>query len=217
MKTAPFDIDRAGFEENLFELLAVREQSPQRTLSRRIPETDRAARPLLGGPSDEPSLQCQVRLQKMMAGSWHADLGFSDALRSLLISKRVGLSAKLCQRLAELLALQPGWDGESAKPPRPEVLAHVVGLLAFMNMTFLSFREPFLTPTIDGFAQLEWHNGQRTLEFEAIPNGWSIVGTQTMARSGKAYHEAEAARFEIERLMAAYRWFEGAELLWPIL
>ena len=86
-----------------------------------------------------------------------------------------------------------------------------------LRTTLPEFQEPFLVPTIGGFAQLEWHSGRRSLEFEGTESGWSIVGSEATTRGGRAYHEAEAARFEVEKLIACYRWFQGAELLWPIM
>lgn len=221
MNTASFVVEQLGFKANPFDVQTFRERSPRTTSLGRNPERSRLwkhpAQPFPGGPSVAPFPQLHFWPQEIADVPMHPFLGFSEALRSLYLSERFDLSAKLCQRLVELLALQPGWDGESALPPRPEVLAKIVGLLVFMNTALPQFREPFLAPTINGFAQLEWHNGRRTLEFEATPNGWSIVGTETTSRGEKVYHDAEAARVEIGNMVAAYRWFEGAELLWPII
>ncbi|MCI0535682.1 MAG: hypothetical protein L0Z50_10690 [Verrucomicrobiales bacterium] len=96
-------------------------------------------------------------------------------------------------------------------------MANSVGLLVLMIAVLPKFREPFLAPTLAGFAQMEWHNGRRTLEFEVTSNGWSIVGAETTSTGEKVYYDADAARIEVEKLIAAYRWFEGAELLWPII
>jgi hypothetical protein len=143
--------------------------------------------------------------------------GFSHELRSLYVSGRLGLSSKMCQRLVELLALQRGWDGGMAMPFKPEEAAHTVSLLIMLNSTLPRFNEPFLAPTIAGFAQLEWHNKQRTLEFEGTSDAWSIVGSETKMRGERVYHQADVSRSDIEELVAAYRWFDGAELLWPII
>ena len=67
------------------------------------------------------------------------------------------------------------------------------------------------------FIQLEWHGGHRTLEFEATANGWSIVGSETKSRGERVYHEADTAGFDVDKLLAAYRWFAGLELLWLII
>ncbi len=138
------------------------------------------------------------------------------ALRVLYSSARFDFSAKLCQRLGELLNLQPGWDGEDSVAPRPEVLANVVSVLVFLKATLPNFREPFLTPTIGGFAQLEWRKEQRSLDIELTADGWSIVGSESTTSRGRLYHEAQCARTDIDILTLAYKWLEGAELLWPM-
>lgn len=117
----------------------------------------------------------------------------------------------------ELSALKSGWDGESALAPKPEAMAHTVGLILFLQTALPEFEEPFVVPTISGFTQLEWHRGHRALEFEATANGWSIVGSETNSRGERMYHEADTARFEVDKLLDAYRWFAGLELLWPII
>lgn len=127
------------------------------------------------------------------------------------------ISRRLSQRFTELSALKPGWDGESAVAPKPEAMAHTVDLILFLQTAVPEFEEPFVVPTISGFTQLEWHRGQRALEFEATSNGWSIVGSETKSRGERTYHEADTARFDFDKLLAAYRWFAGLELQWPII
>jgi len=142
---------------------------------------------------------------------------FANVLHSLVVSEAFRLSRKLGQRLMELSALKPGWDGEKATAPKPEAMAHTVGLILFLQAALPEFEEPFVVPTISGFTQLEWHRGQRALEFEATADGWAVVGSETNSRGVRMYHEADPARFEVEKLLAAYRWFAGLELLWPIM
>jgi len=219
MNTAPFVVEQPGFKENPFDVVPFREGNPRAASFERTPErprlSERAAQPFAGGQSVEPFLQFHFRPQEAPGVLLHPFLGFYEALRSLYLSERVDLSANLCRRLVELLALQPGWNGGTAAPPRPEVLANSVGLLVFMNSALPKFREPSLAPTLDGFAQMEWHNSRRTLEFEATPNGWSIIGTEIVSGGEKVCHKAEVARVEIEKLVFTYRWFEGTELFWP--
>lgn len=144
-------------------------------------------------------------------------LMFANVLHSLVVSEEFRLSRKLGQRLMELSALKSGWDGENAVAPKPEAMAHTVGLILFLQTALPEFEEPFVVPTISGFTQLEWQRGQRALEFEATAGGWSIVGSETKSRGERVYHEADTARFDVDKLLAAYRWFAGLELLWPII
>ena len=90
-------------------------------------------------------------------------------------------SEKFCRRLVELLTLHWGWDGENASPPKPEVLARMVGIILLLKRDAAVFVEPFLTPTIGGYAQLEWHDDSRTLDIEATAEGWAIVGSEIRA------------------------------------
>ena len=117
----------------------------------------------------------------------------------------------------ELSALKPGWDSGNAIPPRPDVLANTIGMILVLQATLPEFEEPFLAPTVGGFTQLEWYGRDRALELEATADGWSVVGSQTTSHGERVYHEADTARFDLDKLFAAYRWFAGLELLWPII
>ena len=216
MSNATFDV-----EENCFKPFTTRERSarfvnPADSRERLGMMSSRLAQSFPSG-SNAQSLPGFYSPARKAVGLSYSSPGFTDELRSLYASERFGLSEKLCHRLVELLSLQPGWDGQSALPPKAEALANVVSLLVFLNATLPQFREPFLVPTIGGFAQLEWHNEQRTLELESTPDGWSIVGSEYSSQREQVYYEAESTRAEIEKLIPAYRWFEGAELLWPII
>lgn len=146
-------------------------------------------------------------------------LGFSQQLLSIYASSLFGFSVKLHQRIKELVELKPNWDGAAALTPRPEVVAHTVGLLFVLKASVRGFEEPFLVPTIGGFTQLEWHDKERDLEFEATDSGWAIVGTETDAHGSRTYHQADIGRLSTQnasKFIEAYRWFQGAERLWPI-
>ncbi len=144
-------------------------------------------------------------------------LAFTNALAFLGVSEPIRISPRLRRRLIELSALEPAWDCENAIPPRPDVLANAIGTILALQAAVPGFEEPFVVPTIDGFTQLEWHTERRALEFEATENGWSIVGTAITPRGERVYYEADTARLDIEKLLAAFRWFAGLELLWPII
>jgi hypothetical protein len=139
-----------------------------------------------------------------------------ETLRSLYLNSGFNLSPSLHRRVAEILELKAGWNGENAKPVDPDVLSNSIGLLVFMKASMPAFREPFITPTIDGLVQFEWHNENRSLEFEATSHGWSIVGAETKPKNKKTYYTADANPSEIGKLTAALHWFENSEPLWPI-
>ena len=182
-------------------------------------------RPSMASPISNPRfpwaspvapIQDDQRSARQGQTSISPSISFSETLRSLYLRENFNLSPKLHQRVAELLALESGWDGENAMPLRPEALANAIALLIFMKASLPSFKEPFIAPTIDGYLQFEWHSGTKTLEFEATPNGWSIVGTHKTTNGEKIYHLADATRSHIEKLTAAFGWFNGSELLWSI-
>ena len=143
--------------------------------------------------------------------------GLVAELRFLYNSERFGLSEKFRQRLVELLTLQAGWDGENAEPPKPEVLARVVGITLLLKRETAVFVEPFLTPTVGGYAQLEWHDYSRTLDIEATAQGWAIVGSEAQVGGPRLYYEADATAREAYKLIDAYCWFAERRLTWPMI
>jgi hypothetical protein len=149
--------------------------------------------------------------------SQQAGLGLVAELRFLYKSDRFGLSEKFCHRLVELLTLDSGWDGENARPPKPEVLARMVGIVLLLKREAAVFVEPFLTPTIGGYAQLEWHDHNRALDIEATAQGWAIVGSETGAEGPRVYYEADATPREAYKLIDAYCWFAERRLTWPVI
>ncbi len=166
----------------------------------------------------EPEPGARSRWQSLRPGEGllRPSVGFTNALPSLGISGPVRISRRLRHRLMELAALEPGWDGENAIPPRPDALASTIGTILVLQAALPEFEEPFVVPTITGFTQLEWHAQRRALEFEATGDGWSIVGSETTPHGERVYHQADTGRLDIDKLVAAFRWLAGLELLWPI-
>ncbi len=125
-----------------------------------------------------------------------------------------GLSAAIADQFHELQNLQVGWDGKDAPPVAPEALAAAERVLAELASTFSDFREPIIVPKYDGLLQLEWHDHARTLEFEAVPNGWAVMGAIIDGRDVE-YHSGILAEKEFARLEAAYRWWAERAKVWP--
>jgi len=204
-------------EESRFEALGGFERSHRVKFESRDYERARLHRtssPLVSSFGTQEFLTTSPRTGGSFAPSLSASA--TAALRSLYASARFDFSPKLCQRLGELLNLQPGWDGEDAAPPKPEVLANIVSVLVFCKAILPNFREPFLAPTIGGFAQLEWCKDQRSLDVELTADGWSIVGSDSSSSGGRSYYEAGCVRTHVGTLILAYKWLDGTELLWPI-
>ncbi len=209
--------DASVIDEPQFEAPSSFERNPRAKFEWRDYERARLHR-TSSSPMSGIGTQELLTTSSLIGGSFAPSLSASaaTALRALYVSARFDFSAKLCQRLGELLNLQAGWDGENAAPPKPEVLANVVSVLVFLKATLPNFREPFLAPTLIGFAQLEWRKDQRSLDVELTSNGWSIVGSERATCGGRLYHEADCARTDINTLVLAYKWLDGTELLWPI-
>ena len=141
--------------------------------------------------------------------------GIADSVNRIVVGRSAALSSSLRQRIGELSDLKPNWDGEAAKTVRAPVLGDVVEVLRRLTQRTSNFREPFLAPTFDGFVQMEWHDKKRSLEIEAVSQGWSAVGTMTDADGKRLYFTSEFERSEFGHLERFYEWFVGNEWIWP--
>ena len=145
------------------------------------------------------------------------EMAAKHSINQIVPGRPETLLPSLQRRIAELSALKPNWDDEGAKAVKSHVLADVVEVLKRFAERTNGFREPFLAPTLDGFIQMEWHDKERSLEIEAVNQGWSVVGT-TIGNDGKRrYYTTDSERGDFERLEKFYEWFAGTELLWPSL
>ena len=90
---------------------------------------------------------------------------------------------------------------------KPHVLADVVEALKRLALRAGDFREPFLAPTFDGFVQMEWHDKKRSLEVEAVDQGWSLVGIVGGDDGMQRYLTAECERSDFGKLESFYKWF----------
>jgi len=143
--------------------------------------------------------------------------GLAKALDAIIAASSLQLSLKVRQRVSELGKLTKGWDGENADPVKAPVLADAVELLSRLKGAFSGPVDPYIVPTFDGHLQIEWHAKQRSLELEAVPNGWNATGTLTAGTGERNYFYAECARTDYAELEQLYDWFVGTELLWPSL
>jgi hypothetical protein len=146
-----------------------------------------------------------------------SDLSIAEAVERRTVEAAASLPVQLRDRISELAALEPNWDGEGAKAVKPHVLADVVETLKRLSQRTDEFREPFLAPTFDGFVQMEWREGARDLEIEATEKGWSAVGIMLNRNSERYYYTAELARNDFAQLLRFYQWFSADELIWPSL
>jgi hypothetical protein len=140
----------------------------------------------------------------------------AQSVKSATVASAASLSAQLRQKINELVALKPDWDGEHAQPVNPHVLSDVVEILSRLSKQTDDFHEPFLAPTFDGFVQMEWREKTRSLDIEAVDKGWSAVGTEIGPDGQRQYHTTEFERNDLARLVKCYKWLSGGELIWPL-
>ena len=172
-----------------------------------------AARRLSGKAAEIPTL----RPASPFSFAPLAPTGIADSVNQIAVVRSATLPSALRQRIAELSALNPNWDDAGARAVKSYVLADVVEALKRFAQRTSDFREPFLAPTFDGFVQMEWHDKKRSLEIEAIEQGWSAIGTMVGNDGKRHYFTIECERSNFERLEKFYEWFVGIELLWPSL
>ena len=136
-------------------------------------------------------------------------------LRQRLVPVWQGISPRLVARLQQIQLLLPGWDGDDAPRIAPAAVAAAQRALETLASSYLNFREPVIIPKYDGYLQLEWHDRERTLEFEAVPGGWSIMGA---VQSGESmnYVTSYVGNSDSTALEAAYRWWAERTQVWPL-
>ena len=73
------------------------------------------------------------------------------------------------QRLAKLSAYAEGWDGYSAMPPQPSIIAYARSTLNSVMMP--STPAPSIVPLSGGGLQLEWHTNGYDIELAIYAAG----------------------------------------------
>ena len=143
--------------------------------------------------------------------------GITDTITRIVVDRSADLPASLRARIQELSELPENWDGEGAKAVKMHVLADIVEVLRRFSQRRGGLDTPFLAPIFEGFVQIEWHGPKRSLEIEAVSQGWSVVGTLHRADGGHSYFLGECGRSDFVKLQEFYEWLLGTELIWPSL
>ena len=141
--------------------------------------------------------------------------GISQSIDQIVVDRVADLSVSLRQRIEEISRLPRNWDGEGAGTIKSYVLADVVETLIQFEQRIGCFKEPFIAPTRDGFVQMEWHGNRRSLEIEAVAEGWVLVGTLIDVNNKRQYLAGECERSDFAKLEAFYHWYVGEEWIWP--
>ena len=80
---------------------------------------------------------------------------------------------QLRERVAELAALRPNWNGYNERQIHSSALSRALGVVNDLDLD----REPWLVPLADGRVQLEWHSGDDEVVVEIPPDGSATVFT----------------------------------------
>ena len=129
------------------------------------------------------------------------------------------LPVPLERALGDLKRLGAGWDDEEAHPIHPRALMATRTLLSAMLSAQISLREPVLVPTADGAVQVEWHEKDRSLEFDFLDSEWVALGVELDAR-GRTISRFSGTFTSEDTLTPAgcYAWFvrrEPRRAPWP--
>src|ERR1700730_7069666 len=86
------------------------------------------------------------------------------------------LSAAEEERLRLLKGLERGWDGGAAEAVKEESIEAARDLLLSLKSAHPAAQDARVLPIADGRIQLEWHDANRSLEFEFTHPGWIALG-----------------------------------------
>jgi hypothetical protein len=139
----------------------------------------------------------------------------ADSARETVLAEARAISFRFERRIQELWHLPPDWDGEGALAVRQDVLAKAVNIVRRLKAkTAARFVEPFVSPTYDGFVQLDWTSELRLFEAQFVAGGVHLLGTEISLRGEREYFTAEGCDVA-EAIWQGYRWFCGSEPVWP--
>jgi len=111
-------------------------------------------------------------------------------------------------RLRLVQDLERGWDGDAADPVGEESIDAARELLLTLKSDHAAAQDARMLPIADGRIQLEWHDADRSLEFEFTRPGWVIMGLdRSNPTEGTKYYTVEINQLEASKISAAYDWF----------
>jgi hypothetical protein len=118
------------------------------------------------------------------------------------------LSPKEVDRLRLVQGLEKGWDGDAAEPVNAESIESALELLLALKSEHATAQDARVLPIADGRIQLEWHDADRSLEFEFTRPGWVAVGLDRSDRNAETkYYTVEFDQIDASTVSAAYDWF----------
>ena len=150
-------------------------------------------------------------------GYWVSNAGSYSAYRPVASPYQTPepyLSPELEARLIELSLLKNGWDEGESLQISSEAVEAARSVLRQLSLV-RPFQGPSIVPTFDGFLQLEWHNTSRSLEFEYTPEGWSLLGVDSVNTEHPHDNTALVPLRAAADLEPFFSWFSTPELIWP--
>jgi hypothetical protein len=123
------------------------------------------------------------------------------------------------ERLRLVEALEKGWDGAVANPIEAESIKAARELLLTLKSEHAAAQDARILPIADGRIQLEWHDADRSLEFEFTRPGWVAIGLDRADRNASTkYYTVEIDQLESSVVASAYDWFvrrDAKTAPWP--
>jgi hypothetical protein len=118
------------------------------------------------------------------------------------------LSPIEAERLLLVQGLERGWDGDAAEPVEAGSIEAALELLRALKTEHAAAQDARVLPIADGRIQLEWHDADRSLEFEFTRPGWVAIGLDRADQNtGTKYYTMEINQLEASKVSAAYDWF----------
>jgi len=182
-----------------------------------LPESWRTVHSQIYNPENTPAIG-SFATQAFRGTPLSGGASLTTYIHNLFTTQVKSLSPRFGQRITQIANMPDDWDSEGARAVDVDLVANAYGIILLFKTVFASdFREPFVAPTFQGSVLIEWRNSKRSLEIEAAQDGWSVVGTSAPQRGEKLYHEVQLPRSNLRTLIDCYKWFVGAEMLWPAL
>jgi len=161
---------------------------------------------------DPHALQLLAAYVKLIPGFEFAKAKLANALR--LTANRVLSDAdtpspivkETITKVMQLANLSQGWDGHKASPIDPSSIAFAVDVIQSLDCELTTV--PVVAPIFDGRFQLEWHEGERSLEVE-FESPTSIRYLKWSGDEDSAEEDSVPAADAAEFLTDLIEWFDG--------
>lgn len=118
------------------------------------------------------------------------------------------LSPGVLESLRSVETLEMGWAGDEAQPVSPKSIAAARELLLSLKAQRPAAQDARILPIVDGRLQIEWHDADRSLEFEFIGPDWIAIGLdRSDPNAATKYYTIEIDSPGSPTFAAAYDWF----------